>query len=813
MNTEEKEDYRNPSLTPEKRAELLLAQLSLPEKMAQVQCVWLSDGTEAGDEAFASGIRNGIGQVSTLNLRTVKSIDEAAALQRKAQRQIMENSPHHIPAVFHMEGLCGAFLTGAESFPSGISRGSSFDPELEEKIGRITARQELACGITQVLAPVLDVARDPRMGRQGETYGEDPTLNAAMGTALVKGEQGSEVDGRHTEACAKHFLGFHTSQGGIHGAHVEMGDRLLDEVFGKPFQAAIREGGLKAVMPDYCSTSGEPMSVSKKYLTRLLRDEMGFEGAVISDYCAVANAHEVQHIGESLAQAGYRAMKAGMDCEMPEPAAYSDELERMFASGEADINVLDTACRRVLEAKFRMGLFEHPFALEGSELHRVFDSSEEDREVSLQSARESLVLLKNDGVLPLRTEKIRRIALIGPHADNARSFFGGYTHLSMVEAVHAVANSTAGVGKSGSMDGADVPLVPGTQIQSDETEEFNEILRWVKPGCRSLYEQLREDLPDTEIVYAHGYYIAGNDHSGFEEALKAAENADIVILTLGGKHGSCSVASMGEGVDASDINLPECQDAFIREVSRLGKPLIGIHFNGRPISSDTADERLNAIVEAWNPSEWGARAISEVLRGVIDPSGRMPVTAARCAGQVPIYYNHPAGSYWHQGSSIGFQTYVDLPHTPRWYFGQGLSYTTFAYSGLELSAIETEPFSPVKISAVVTNTGERRGTEVVQLYVSDRFASMSRPVQEFAGAARVTLDPGKSSRVVFTLYPSQMAFLDEDMKWKIEKGDFEVRVSHSSEDVRLRGSFRVTEDAWIEGRDRAMAAKAEVIAQ
>lgn len=797
--------------TPQERAEALLAELSLPEKMAQIRGVWGPDGTEAGQQKFTEGIRCGIGQVSTLPLRMVRSIDEAAAWQRSAQKQIMENSPHHIPAIFHMEGLCGAFLTGAESFPSGISRGSSFDPALERKVGQITARQELSCGITQVLAPVLDVARDPRMGRQGETYGEDPVLAAAMGTALVRGEQETSVDGRQMEACAKHFLGFHNAQGGIHGAHVEMGERQTEEIFGRPFQRAIRDGGLRSVMPDYCSTAGEPMSVSKKYLTKLLREEMGFDGTVISDYCAVSNAWEVQHIGETMEDTALRALAAGMDCELPEERAFGAALEQKFASGEADIRILNRAVLRILTAKFRMGLFEHPYALEGEELHEAFDRRAQDHAVNLRSARESLVLLKNNGVLPLQTSRIRKIALIGPHAANARAFFGGYTQLSMVEAVHAVANSTAGVGKSGSMEGKHVPLVPGTQIQSDETEEFKEILRWVKPRCLSFLEQLREDLPGISVQYAHGYYIAGNDHSGFSEALEAARDADVILLTLGGKHGSCSVASMGEGVDGSDINLPECQDAFLREVKKLGKPMVGIHFNGRPISSDTADETLDAILEAWNPSECGAQAISEVLRGAIDPSGRMPVTTARCAGQVPIYYNHPAGSYWHQGDSIGFQTYVDLPHTPRYFFGEGLSYTAFSYSGLTLSASETRPFAPVKIGLKVQNTGTRRGTEVVELYVSDRTASMSRPVQELCGFARVTMDPGESRSVSFTLYPSQMAFLDEEMRWKIEKGVFDVLIGHSSKDIRLEGSFRVTEDAWIRGCDRAMIAEAECL--
>ncbi len=404
---------------------------------------------------------------------------------------------------------------------------------------------------------MLDVTRDPRMGRQGESYGEDPTLAAALGAAYTRGIQNTETAGRRPESVAKHFLAFHNSQGGIHGTHSDTPPRLLREIYAKPFQAAIREG-LKGIMPCYDSLNGEPVSASKELLTGLLREEMGFDGLCVSDYGAVGNAHSVQHIGESFADAGYRCMEAGMDMELPSTTGWNEELKAMFQRGEADIAVLNRAVLRVLEAKFRMGLFEHPYALQGEELKKAF-SDPQDREISLQSARESLVLLKNDGALPLR-KTVKKIALIGPHADCARKFFGGYTHLCMMESTLAVANSIAGV--SGVVtDGRPIRTIPGTNIQSDEGEEFDAILCRQKPDCRSLLEELRVRLPDAEITYAYGYPIAGADESGFEEALAAAKNADVVILTLGGKHGTCSMASMGEGVDAGNINLPACQDA------------------------------------------------------------------------------------------------------------------------------------------------------------------------------------------------------------------------------------------------------------
>ena len=570
--------YLDCNQTPQKRAAALLAELSLDEKMAQVNCIFPFGENFEDMDKIAEGTPFGIGEVSTLEMRRIETLEEAAQWQRSVQKIVMDNSPHHIPAIFHMEGLCGAFIQDTTSFPAGIGRGSGFDPELEEKIAEIVGRQESACGITHVLAPVLDISRDSRMGRQGETYGEDPALASAMGAAYTRGIQKGENAGRKTESVAKHFLAFHNSQGGIHGTHSDTPVRLLKEIYGKPFQAAIAESGLKGIMPSYNSINGEPMSASYTLLKTFLRDEMGFEGICVSDYGAVSGVHHVQHVGESEADAGLLCMEAGMDIEMPSTTGYGEELKRKFESGEIDMELLDKAVLRDLTAKFRMGLFENPYALAGEELKEAVCQGK-DREISLQSAKESLVLLKNNGVLPLKGDK-KKIALIGPHADCARKFFGGYTHMCMMESTYAIANSIAGVSGVVQADADKIKTIPGTNIQSDETEEFDAILHRQKPECRSLLEEMRSRMPETEIRYAYGYPIAGADESRFEEALLAVKEADVVILTIGGKHGTCSMASMGEGVDACNINLPPCQEAFIRKAAEFGKPLIGVHFDG-----------------------------------------------------------------------------------------------------------------------------------------------------------------------------------------------------------------------------------------
>ena len=799
------EKYLNVNLTPQERAADLLSRLSLEEKMGQVNCLF---PRRDNWEELAQQAKYGIGQVSTLNIRKLKSLDEAAAWQRKIQKMVMENSPHHVPAVFHMEGLCGPFIQNSVSLPSGIARGSSWDPELEESLGKIVSRQELSCGITQVLAPVLDISRDSRMGRQSETYGEDPTLAAALGTAYTNGVQEGETAGRKAESVAKHFLGFHNSQGGIHGANCDIPERLLNEVYGKPFQASISEANLRGIMPCYSSINGEPLSSSHKMLTGLLREEMGFDGVCAADYGAVGNVFHVQKVGESVTEAGLMCMEAGMDVEMQNCVGFNEELKEWFRSGRANMEILDRAVRRILEAKFRMGIFEHPYALENEALQEAF-YRKEDEGILLRAALESLILLKNNGVLPFNPNG-RKIAVMGCHAQNARCFFGGYTHISMMEAVHAVANSIAGM-KAGSVEGREMITVPGTQIQSDETEAFDGVLRQLKPDCPNLLEELSRRIPEAKIRYAYGYPIAGDDLSHIDEALEAVAEADLVIMTLGGKNGSCSVASMGEGVDGTNINLPFCQETFIRRAAELGKPMVGIHFDGRPISSDAADQYLDAILEAWNPAEKGAEAVVKVLIGEYNPGGRLPVSVARCAGQIPIYYNHPNGSAYHQGESIGFKNYVDMPHTPRYYFGHGLSYTTFEYSGLKIDQKSIGPKEQIGIELTIKNTGSRKGDEIIQLYFRDLYASTTRPVKELAGFKRITLKAGEEKRVFFVMKASQTAFLDRTMRWKIEKGEFEIQIGSSSEEIQLCDMFCITEDAWIEGRERGFYADARVI--
>lgn len=794
--------WANKSLSPAERADKLLQALNLDQKMAQVSCYFPTDITQTSE--FGERFPHGIGEVSCLETRSATTLDEVTDFQRQVQLAAMEASGHGIPAIFHMEGLCGAYLPGATSFPSGLGRASGWNADLEKSIGEIVGRQERAVGITHTLAPVLDVSRDPRMGRQGETYGEDPCLAAALGVAFTQGLQDEDAQGRRTEAVAKHFVASHHTEGGIHGAHCSVPERTMQEVYGRPFQAAITLAGLRGIMPSYNSVAGEPVSASSRLLRTLLRDEMGFDGLVVSDYGAIGNLHTVQRVAETSAHAGLAALAAGMDVELHVPQGFGSELRDWFATGKADVALLDRAVREVLTAKFRMGLFENPLAPISAERDTVF-LRRFDAAIALESARESLVLLKNNGALPLR-EKVRRLAVIGCHAASARFFFGGYTHYSMAEGKLAVNSSMAGLTTSGEDMQSITDTVPGTNIEASDRAAFEELLQHQQPGIRSLLDELTARMPDTEVVWARGYPFAGTDESGHNEAIALAASADVVLLTLGGKHGTASIASMGEGIDATNINLPACQEELIHKLAPLGKPMIGIHLDGRPISSDAADTHMDALLEAWSPAEGGAEAIVDVLTGIHSPSGKLPVTVARNAGQVPIYYNHPHGSAWHQGESIGFPDYVDAPHTPRYPFGHGLSYTSFSYLGLDLSKNDVGPNDTVEVALTVSNDGDVAGTEIVQLYVRDAFASVSRPVQELAGFRRLYLEPGTSARVEFTLNTNQLAFLDANKQWKVEAGDVDVMVGASSEDLRLKETLTVTSDAVIDGKSRAFYA-------
>lgn len=793
---------------PAERAEELLAKMSIEEKMGQLVGYYPRSFSE---EELQQEYPHGAGQVACFAMREMKSLDEIARHQRMIQDKIMELSEHHIPAIFHMEGLCGTLIRDAAGFPSGIGRAASWDPVLEERIGTIVGRESAAIGASMVLAPVLDISRDSRFGRQGETYGEDPVLASEMGVAYTRGIQHVKKDGMQAGACAKHFIGYHDSQGGIHAANCDIPYRLLREIYAKPFQAAIKKAGLLSVMPCYSSLNGQPVSASKEILTGLLRDEMGFDGLVVSDYRSIGEIHERQKVCETYTEAGARALAAGMDMELPSKCCFNEELGQWFAEGKLDIKILDQAVKRILTEKFRRGLFENPYAMDGEKVPEMFHTEEADA-VALQSALESIVLIKNDGIIPIKTP-IKKAAVIGYHANSTRSMFGGYTYMSMTERWLGAQNTMAGVEEEdleNAESGYKKEIYSGSYVQK-EHPLAEKLAKELRPHSDNLLEQLKKLMPDTEFTYSYGYPYAGDDISGHEEALKHAKEADVVFVTVGGKYGTGSMASTGEGIDSTNINLPPCQELFLEKLTKLNKPVVCIHFDGRPISSDAAQKCGSAILEAWSPAERGAEAIGKIIVGEYNPGGKLPVSVAYNAGQLPIYYNHYNGSSYHQGTVGAFSSYSNCPFEPRYCFGYGLSYTDFSYSNLTINTNEVLPSDSVEILFDVTNVGEMAGDEVVQLYLKDKYASMTRPVMELAGFMRVHLKAGETKRISFVVAMSQTAFLDIDKKWKIEAGEFDVLVGASSQDIRLQDTFCIISDSWIEGSEREFYAKTEIL--
>jgi beta-glucosidase len=797
-----KEKYLDPSLSPEERAEDLLKRMSREEKLGQIQCY---GSLQSGGKKVSEVYPHGVGEVSCLITSIMEDPKQTAGYIRIQQEDIMQAGEHHIPALFHVETLSGVLMQKAAAFPSGIAQAAAWNPELLYRMGKIIGTQARTVGLNEGLSPVLDISRDPRFGRQGETYGEDPTLASALGTACVKGMQ----EENHIAATAKHFLAFQSGEGGIHTARASVSSRELREVYAKPFQAAVTEGKIMGIMNAYNTINRQPVASSKEVLQKLLREEMGFSGITVSDYGSIGQLASVFHVAETKEDAGALALQTGIDSDLPYLESYTDNLLKRIEEGSLDEEVLDRAVRHILTVKFRLGLFENPYPADDQMVDQVFDDPEAEK-TSRQMAHEGLVLLKNDGILPL-DEKPKKIAVIGYHMHSVRALFGGYSFMSMKESSVGVRMTMAGVAFDDPPQKENGPAeYPGTPVHREDSR-VDGLVRQCYPGIQSVYESLKKIYPDSRFIYARGYDYAGTDESDFAEVLQACQDADVIILSLGGKYGWNMSSTTGEGIDASEINLPTVQEKFLRKLQEQfpAIPKIGIHFDGRPLSSDAADETLSAMIEAFSPGPFGGEAIADVLSGKYNPGGKMPVSTARNAGQIPVYYNHEYGSGTDTGPSAAFNDYVDCSRQPRYPFGYGLSYTAFKMGNLKTDRESYEANDMITVSCEVTNTGSRTGSEVLQLYVSDVCASCVRPVKELAGFRRVELHPGETKQVVFHMKAGQLAFLDENMQWKVEKGKMILTLGNSSADVQDTVSFTIGHDGIVEGRTRGFFAEAE----
>lgn len=743
------------------RVERLLSVMNHEEKVAQLLGLWVMvdkqgqvapyQGTfmpEVDPRPLPEQLANGMGQLT----RPFGSRPVEAAAGRESvdavQRIVVEDTRLGIPVMVHEECLTGFMALGATAFPSPLNWGSTWNPGIVEQMGDAIRQQMRSVGVHQGLAPVLDVVRDARWGRVEECIAEDPVLVGLVACAYIRGLQGDDLR-TGIAACAKHFAGHSFSEGGRNLAPAHVGPREFEDVFLLPFEMAVKLAKVRSVMNAYQDNDGLPAAASAELLTSLLRDRWGFEGIVVSDYFSVAFLHALHGVAADKADAAAQALHAGIDIELPNPDCYP----LLKPSAE-----LDLAVSRVLALKEELGLFESSAAPDGP----IDLDPPAARSLARTIAEQSIVLLSNDGVLPLADPPPASLALIGPNAASGPSLLGNYTF-----PVHLGGRYR---------EALDVPLVV------------------------TVEDGLRAALPDTTIVVEQGCAVIGDDRSGFDAAVAAARVADVAVVVVGDQSGNFGQGTSGEGTDANDLSLPGVQADLVRAVVESGTPTVVVLVSGRPYEVAWIAEHAAAVVAAWLPGEEGGGAVASVLAGGVNPSGKTPVSFGRGAGEQPRVYN---------AKNLGTRPYARTAEGPVFPFGHGLSYTTFDYSDLVLTE-SVAVDGVVEVSCVVRNSGARAGDEVVQVYVRDQVASVTRPVLELKAFQRVSLGAGESARVAFEVPVDMLSFIGRDMTRVVEPGLHDVFVGASSADIRLRGVVSVEGDVRRPGEDRALVFTAAV---
>ncbi|MGC1459995.1 MAG: glycoside hydrolase family 3 N-terminal domain-containing protein [Steroidobacteraceae bacterium] len=743
--------YRDSSAPLEKRVEDLLGRMTLAEKIAQITCIWdrkkqFLDAQGNFDPAKArASFADGIGQVarpSDLNgsggdpLRTpFRDARQTVSLVNAIQHFAVENTRLGIPALFHEEGLHGYMARDATSFPQAIALASSWDPALLTRVFTVAGREIRARGVQMVLAPVVDVGRDPRWGRIEETYGEDPYLVSQLGIAAVRGFQGDALPLGPAKVFAtlKHMTGHGEPESGTNVGPATIPERTLRQIFFPPFAAAIHVANARNVMASYNEIDGIPSHANYWLLHDVLRGEIGYQGAVVSDYYGIEQLDQLHHVVPDLLHAAARALHAGVDFDLPDGEAYL-RLPQALAAGLVTQSQIDEAVRRMLRMKFQAGLFESPYA--DAEAAARITGNDEARALAVEAAARTTVLLKNDGMLPLHADTIRTLAVIGPNA--AAVELGGYSDVpahsvSLLEGLRARAGNRM-----------HIVTAEGVQITASGDWFTDE----VKLADRA--QNLRR----------------------IAEAVALARTADAIVLAIGQKP-AISREGWAENHlgDRDSLDLVGEQEDLARALFALGKPVTVVLINGSPLGIPEIAATANAMLEAWYPGQEGGTALANILFGDANPGGKLAVTIPRSVGQLPLFYDQKVSA--HRG-------YVFSSKDPLFAFGYGLSYTTFTLGAPQLSVPRIKAGQPVSVSVEVRNTGTRAGDEVVQLYVHESVASVTQPVKQLKAFRRVTLAPGQSTTVRFTLDRTAFDLWDEHMKRVIEPGTFDIMVGDSS---------------------------------
>ncbi len=771
--TNSTEIFRDASQPIEVRVKDLLAQMTLAEKVAQLGSAWvfqlLSDMKFDADKATKL-MAEGIGQITRVAGASSLKPKEGAKVANQIQKYLVENTRLGIPALVHEECCSGYMARNATCFPQIIGVASTWEPELAEAMATVVRQQMRAAGAQQGLSPVIDITRDPRWGRVEETFGEDPYLVSQMGVSFVNGLQGDDF---HTGilATAKHFVGYGLPDGGMNWAPSHIPPRELREVFMLPFETAVKEANLQSLMNAYHELDGVPCAASKALLTEILRDEWGFDGLVVSDYFAIAEIQRTHKLTDSRARAAEIALDAGIDVELPSTDYYGKSLIEAVNNGEIAIELVDKIVARHLTMKFKLGLFENPYVDEEA-VTAVFDTLEQ-RQLARDIAHKSFVLLKNENDLLPISPDLSDIAIIGPQSDTIRHMLGDYAYLCHAESLQEM---------TAEQNVFNMPIPDRIDVV-DSFVPMHTILEGIQARVSK----------NTTIHHAEGCKITGDDTSGFAEAVAAAKKSEVALVFVGGKSGLTDSCTCGEARDRVDLNLTGVQNELIKAIQATGTPTVVVLVNGRPLTINWAQENVPAILEAWLPGEEGAEALAEVIFGDVSPSGKLPISFPRHVGQVPIYHNHkPSG-----GKSHWKETYADESNKPLYPFGYGLSYTTFKLDNFQLSKTEIATDDTIHVSVDVSNTGQMAGDEVVQLYIQDLYASITRPVQDLKGFKRVHLAPGETKTVLFTLDTSQFGFYDANMDFVVEPGTIRIMVGTSSNDLPLQADIEVVGETAV----------------
>ncbi|MCQ9182642.1 glycoside hydrolase family 3 C-terminal domain-containing protein [Streptomyces sp. IBSBF 2953] len=761
--------WRDPALPAAARVDDLLSRMTLEEKTAQLYGVWVGAATD-GDgvaphqhdmsadpgEDYDELITRGLGQLTrSFGTAPVEPGLGARALAL-AQRQIAAAGRFGIPAVAHEECLAGFTAWRATAYPVPLAWGAAFDPPLVEEMGRAIGRDLRAVGVHQGLAPVLDVVRDPRWGRVEETIGEDPYLVGTVGTAYVRGLESAGL-----VATLKHFAGYASSAGARNLAPVRAGAREFADVTLPPFEMALREGGARSVMAAYTERDGVPASADPELLTRLLREEWGFTGTVVADYFGIAFLQSLHRVAGTPAETAGLALTAGVDVELPTVKYYGASLVAAVRAGEVPEELVDRSARRVLLQKCELGLLDEDWRPETSESVDLDPAA--NRVLARRLAEESVVLLDNpDGLLPLAPDT--RVAVIGPRAADALAMLGCYSFPSHV-----------------------LPHHPGVEAGIE---------------IPTLLESLRAELPDAKVTFTEGCGVSDPDPSGFTEAIARAAEADVCVAVLGDRAGLFGRGTSGEGCDVADLGLPGVQGELLDGLVATGVPVVLVLLTGRPYALGRWHGRLGAVVQAFFPGEEGGPAVAGVLSGRVNPSGRLPVSVPRVPGGQPWTYLQPP---------LGLAGAVSsLDPTPLYAFGHGRTYTTFAWEQFTGPDAEIPTDGSYDLAVTVRNTGDRAGTEVVQLYLHDPVASVTRPDVRLIGYRRLDLGAGESARVAFRFHADLSAFTDRDGRRVVEAGALELRLAASSADVREVARVRLTGPVREVGVDRRLHCDVEV---